>query len=491
MIDEGIGFKKNSKLKNTRLAHNKSNIKLSYSDALEGADKDLIKKKYDLFLDGEHRKAKKYFNAVNPSSGKVLSIVACASKDDVNIALISAKNNVPSLWSKKDQGEMAIYLHNIMRLIQKYSKELSIAEAMENGIPIKIIRKKDINGSIEYLKTYASWAGNFDLYNGYLYAKQLSFSKGIIAINITPNFPVMTAVRSLAPALLCGSTVLIKSGPGSAITMYKFAQIINETELPKGSVNFISGDDSTDMTLASHPLITKFIYSGPVSNGKDIIKAASYSDKILDMELGSCPIHIIFEDAPLDQAVDSIFSGYYFSRGYLPGTGSRIFVQESIFKKVVQKLETGIRTLRVRDPLDRNSDIGPILNAEYLKKLKVIISRYQKERNIVFQPENELPGKDGGFWFKPAILEEFPLSSAAAYDDIPGPIFSLITFRTPKEVIDKVNNSPYGMAAGVWTSKGSKGFLAIKEINTGILWFNTFNKFAPFSSYSWRKENGN
>jgi aldehyde dehydrogenase (NAD+) len=463
-----------------------SGVVWEYSKSIESKDHIDLKSKYDLFIRGKRVKTKKYFNTVNPSNEEVIAKISYASKEDVNKAVLSAEKAYNKVWSKTPPKEKAKYIFRIARMMQEKARELAVIESMDGGKPIKESKSLDVPLAIAHFFYYAGWADKL------AYAKQFLGKKpepiGVVGQIIPWNFPLLMAAWKIAPALACGNTVVIKSAETTPLTLYKLAEIIEEAGLPEGVVNIISGDGETGSYIVNHPKVRKIAFTGSTEVGKIIMRSVAGTDKKVTLELGGKAANIIFDDAPVDQAVEGIINGIYFNQGHVCCAGSRLFVQESIADTVIKKLKRRINTLKVGDPLDKNTDVGAINSRMQLNKIKKLVQSGIDDGCRIYQSASTLPGK--GYWFKPTFFTDVSQSNRIAQEEIFGPVLSVLTFRTPKEAIEKANNTPYGLSAGVWTDKGSKIFKVLNEMKAGVVWSNTYNKFNPASPFGGYKESG-
>lgn len=462
-----------------------------YSKSAEAKDHIHLLDRYDLFIGGKQVKTKKYFSTINPANEEKIAEVAYASGDDVNKAVLSAKKAYDKVWSKVSPKERAKYIFRIARIMQEKAREFAVIESMNGGKPIKESKGIDIPLAIAHFFYYAGWADKLDLaFPGYMGIGKYQYppSIGVVGQIIPWNFPLLMAAWKIAPALACGNTVVIKSAETTPLTLYKLAEVIEEAGLPPGVVNIISGDGDTGAAIVNHPGVKKIAFTGSTEVGKLIMKAIAGTDKKVTLELGGKAANIIFEDAPIDQAIEGIINGIYFNQGHVCCAGSRLFVQESIKSLVVKKLKYRLKSLRVGDPLDKNTDVGAINSRAQLDKITELVNSGIEEGCGIYQTECKLPEK--GFWFKPTFFANTAQSSRIAREEIFGPVLSILTFRTPKEAIEKANNTQFGLSAGIWTDKGSKIFKMVGEIKAGVVWSNTFNKFNPASPFGGYKESG-
>ena len=472
----------NGEIKNGRAVGSK--VKWDYSNSPEAKDHIHLKERYDLFIGGRWVKAKKYFDTINPSNEEKISKVAYASKEDVNKAVIAAERAYNNVWSKISAKERAKYIFRIARIMQEKAREFAVIESMDGGKPIKESKTVDIPLSIAHFFYYAGWADKLS----YAFPNKNIKPIGVVGQIIPWNFPLLMAAWKIAPALACGNTVVIKSAETTPLTLYKLAEVIQEAELPDGAVNIVSGAGDTGSYIVNHPKVKKIAFTGSTEVGKIIMKSIAGTDKKVTLELGGKAANIIFEDAPIDQAVEGIINGIYFNQGHVCCAGSRLFVQESIKDLVIKKLKHRLKSLRVGDPLDKNTDVGAINSKMQLNKIRELVQSGIDEGCSIYQSECTLPER--GYWFKPTFFTDVAQANRIAQEEIFGPVLSVMTFRTPKEAVEKANNTPYGLSAGIWTDKGSKIFKILGQIKAGVVWSNTFNRFNPASPFGGFKESG-
>lgn len=455
----------------------------NYSKSIEDPKHIKLKPEYDLFIGGKWVKTKKYFESINPSNEEVISKVSYASSDDVNKA-VSAAEKAFKTWSKISGKDRSKYIFRIARILQEKAREFSVIESMDGGKPVRESKAVDIPVSIAHFFYYAGWADKLD----FAFPKRKVSPIGVAGQIIPWNFPLLMAAWKIAPALACGNTVVIKSAETTPLTLYKLAEVIEEAELPPGVVNIISGDGATGAAIVRHPLTKKIAFTGSTEVGKIIMKQIAGTDKKVTLELGGKAANIIFEDAPIDAAVEGIINGIYFNQGHVCCAGSRLLVQESVKDLVIKKLKHRMSTLRVGDPLDKNTDVGAINSKMQLEKIRELVEAGVNEGATMYQCECTLPSK--GYWFRPTFFSEVSQSHRIASEEIFGPVLSILTFRTPQEAVEKANNTFYGLSAGVWTDKGSKIFKTLSKIRAGVVWSNTYNKFNPASPFGGYKESG-
>ena len=455
-----------------------------YSKSVEDSKHIKLKSEYDLFIGGKWLKSKKYFKTVNPSNEQVISEIAYASADDVNKAVASAEKAYKNIWSKVSGKDRGKYLFRIARIIQEKAREFAVIESMDGGKPIRESKSVDIPLSLSHFFYYAGWADKLDL----AFPGRKVTPIGVAGQIIPWNFPLLMAAWKIAPALACGNTVVIKSAETTPLTLYKLAEVFEEAGLPEGVVNIISGDGLTGAAIVNHPKTKKIAFTGSTEVGKLIMQQTAGTDKKLTLELGGKAANIIFEDAPIDAAIEGIINGIYFNQGHVCCAGSRLLVQESIKDIVIKKLKHRLKSLRVGDPLDKNTDVGAINSKMQLDKIKELVQSGIAEGASIYQSECRLPER--GYWFRPTFFSDVAQSHRIANEEIFGPVLSILTFRTPAEAVEKANNTFYGLSAGVWTDKGSKIFKTLSKLRAGVVWSNTFNKFNPASPFGGYKESG-
>jgi aldehyde dehydrogenase (NAD+) len=459
--------------------------KWEYAEAPESQDHIQIDKRYDLFIDGKFQEpqSKKYFKTTNPANGKVLSNIAQASEKDVDRAVKAARNAFKK-WSALPAKERGKYIFRIARLIQERAKELAVIESLDGGKPIRESRDIDIPLAANHFFYYAGWADKLE----YAFPGRKVKPLGVAGQIIPWNFPLLMAAWKLAPALATGNTVVLKPAETTPLTAMKLAEIIRDSGLPNGVVNIVTGAGETGASLVRHPDVDKIAFTGSTAVGKFIKKSIAGTSKRLTLELGGKGANIIFEDAALDQAVEGIVNAIFFNQGHVCCAGSRLFVQESVADLVISKLKIRLSSLFVGDPLDKNTDIGAINSKKQLETIKKYIEIGKNEGGQIYQPECKLPKK--GNWCPPTLFLNVSQSHRIVQEEIFGPVLTIQTFRTIDEVIEKANNSPYGLSAGVWTDKGSKIFHLTKKLKAGVIWANTYNKFDATSPFGGYKESG-
>ena len=457
----------------------------NYQEAPESTDHIHIKKQYDLYIDGKFTKPinGKYFDTINPATNKKITSVAEATEDDIDKAVKAARKAFNS-WSKLSGKERGKFIFRIARLIQERAREFAVIESLDGGKPIRESRDIDIPLAANHFFYYAGWADKLE----YAFPNRKAEPLGVAGQIIPWNFPLLMAAWKLAPALATGNTVVLKPAETTPLTALKLAEIIHESGIPKGVVNIVTGAGETGAAIVNHPDIDKIAFTGSTGVGKYIRKATAGTKKKLTLELGGKGANIIFEDAAIDQAIEGIVNAIFFNQGHVCCAGSRLFVQESIEKVVVQKLKDRMESLIVGDPLDKNTDIGAINSKKQLKTIENYIKIGINEGGDIYQPNCTLP--NNGNWCAPTLFLNVSQSHRIVQEEIFGPVLAIQTFRTIDEVIEKANNTPFGLSAGVWTDKGSKIFHLTQKLNAGVIWANTFNKFDATSPFGGYKESG-
>ena len=457
-----------------------------YSPAPESTDHIQLKDQYDLFINGEFIPAVdgKYFDTINPSNEKKIAEVAEAGKADIEKAVDSAQKAYEKTWSKMHPKERGKYIYRIARLLQERAREFSVIETMDGGKPIRESRDVDVPLAAAHFFYHAGWADKLE----YAFPGRVAKPLGVVGQIIPWNFPLLMASWKLAPALATGNTVVLKPAETTPLTAMKLAEIIQEADLPPGVVNIVNGAGETGKFLVNHGDINKIAFTGSTDVGKSIMKSVAGSGKKYTLELGGKAANIIFEDAPIDQAVEGIINAIFFNQGHVCCAGSRLYVQEGVADEVIAKLQKRMESLIVGDPLDKNTDIGAINSKMQLDKIKMYVKLGKDEGGKIHQTACSLPKK--GYWFAPTIFTDVSQSNRIVQEEIFGPVLAIQTFRTVDEVITKANNSPYGLSGGVWTDKGSKIFKVTQDIRAGVIWANTFNKFDPSSPFGGYKESG-
>jgi aldehyde dehydrogenase (NAD+) len=457
-----------------------------YSPAPESTDHIRLEKQYELFIDGKFKKPlkEKYFDTINPATEKKIASVADADEKDVDLAVAAARKAYTKVWSKMPAPERAKYIFRIARMIQERAREFAVIETMDGGKSIRESRDIDIPLAANHFFYYAGWADKLE----YAFPNRKPSSLGVAGQIIPWNFPLLMAAWKIAPALATGNTVVLKPAETTPLTALKLAELIRDSGLPDGVVNIITGAGRTGAAIVGHRDVNKIAFTGSTDVGKMIQKSIAGTDKRLTLELGGKAANIIFEDAPIDQAVEGIINGIFFNQGHVCCAGSRLFIQESVADIVIRKLKDRMETLIVGDPMDKNTDIGAINSKAQLDTIRRYIEIGKNEGAEIYQSSCTLPGK--GFFCKPTLFLQTSQSHRIVQEEIFGPVLTIQTFRTVEEVIEKANNIPYGLSAGVWTDKGSKIFNLTSRLRAGVVWANTYNKFDPTSPFGGYKESG-
>ncbi|MFB7540899.1 aldehyde dehydrogenase family protein [Streptomyces zaomyceticus] len=456
-----------------------------YAPAPESRSVVDIAPSYGLFIDGEFVEAAdgKVFKTVSPSSEEVLSEIAQAGAEDVDRAVKAARKAFEK-WSALPGSERAKYLFRIARIIQERSRELAVLETLDNGKPIKETRDADLPLVAAHFFYYAGWADKLD-HAGYgANPKPL----GVAGQVIPWNFPLLMLAWKIAPALATGNTVVLKPAETTPLTALFFADICRQAGLPKGVVNILPGYGETGAALVAHPDVNKVAFTGSTAVGKAIARSIAGTDKKATLELGGKGANIVFDDAPIDQAVEGIVNGIFFNQGQVCCAGSRLLVQESIQDELLDSLKRRLSTLRLGDPLDKNTDIGAINSSEQLARITSLVEQGEAEGAERWTAACDIP--EAGYWFAPTLFTNVTQAHTVARDEIFGPVLSVLTFRTPDEAVAKANNSQYGLSAGIWSEKGSRILAVANKLRAGVVWANTFNKFDPTSPFGGYKESG-
>lgn len=461
-------------------------IEWNYSSSLEGTAHIQLQKKYDLFIGGKFVKphSGKYFDTINPATGEVLASIAQADETDVDKAVKAARKAYNETWKNMSGKERGKYLFRIARLIQDRAREFAVIETLDAGKTIRESRDVDVPLVANHFFYYAGWADKLE----YAFPNRKVESLGVAGQIIPWNFPLLMAAWKIAPALACGNTVVLKPAETTPLTALKLAELIRDAGLPDGVVNIVTGYGDTGEAIVRHEDVDKVAFTGSTPIGKRIHEIAMETGKKCTLELGGKSANIILDDAPIDQAVEGIVNGIFFNQGHVCCAGSRLFVQENIADLVVRKLKDRMQSLIVGNPLDKNTDIGAINSEKQLKTINQYIQLGVEEGAELYQPECTVPAN--GFYCRPTLFTNVAQSSRIAQEEIFGPVLTIQTFRTVDEVIQKANNSPYGLAAGVWTDKGSRLFNLTAKLNAGVVWGNTYNRFDPSSPFGGFKESG-
>ncbi len=457
-----------------------------YSAAPESSDFIDLKKEYHHYIGGKFVKPKKgrMMKTVNPATEEVIAEFAEGTSEDVNNAVKAARKAYDKTWGKLNGRERGKYIFRLARMIQERSRELAIVESMDGGKPIRESRDVDVPLAAAHFFYYAGWADKLD----YAFPGRKAKPLGVCGQIIPWNFPLLMLAWKIAPALATGNTVVLKPAETTPLTALIFAEICNDAGLPDGVVNIVTGAGLTGASIVDHPDVNKIAFTGSTEVGKVIQKALAGTDKKFTLELGGKGPNIVFEDAPLDQTVEGIINAIFFNQGHVCCAGSRLLVQEGIADRLISKLKDRMDTLMVGDPLDKNTDVGAINSKAQFQKINEYLEIGVKEGASMYQSNGSLPQK--GYFCRPTIFTDVGQSNRIVQEEIFGPVLTIQTFRTPAEAVDKANNTPYGLAGGVWTDKGSKIFKISQKMRSGVVWANTYNKFDPTSPFGGYKESG-
>lgn len=457
-----------------------------YAPSLEGTDIVKIKDRNHLFINGKFvsPQSGKYFETINPATEKPLAEIAEASAKDVDIAVKAAKKSYETIWSKTSPKERARYLYRISRLIQERARELAVLETLDNGKPIKESRDIDVPLTAAHFFYYAGWADKLE----YAVSGQKTKPLGVVAQVIPWNFPLLMAAWKIAPALAAGNTVVIKPAETTSLSILLLAEILQDSGLPDGVVNIVTGAGQTGAALVSHSDVRKVAFTGSTEVGKIIARQISGSNKKLTLELGGKSAHIIYEDAAIDQAVEGVINGIFFNQGHVCCAGSRLLLEESIETHFLEKLKTRMNKLRLGNPLDKNTDVGAVNSKTEHQKIQKLVEEGKLEGGDYFEAKISSPSC--GYFVKPCLFSGLSSAHTLSRIEVFGPVLSVATFRTTAEAIAKANDTPYGLAAGVWSEKGSKIHKTAQQLKAGVVWANTYNKFDPSSPFGGFFESG-
>jgi aldehyde dehydrogenase (NAD+) len=457
-----------------------------YAPAPESRDIVSIEPEYGLFVGGEFRPAAdgRTFATVNPATEEPLARVAAAGPADVDAAVAAARTAYEQVWGPMPGSERAKYLYRIARQLQERAREFAVLESLDNGKPIKESRDVDIPLAAAHFFYYAGWADKLEHAGFGPDPRPL----GVAGQVIPWNFPLLMAAWKLAPALAAGNTCVLKPAETTPLTALLLARVCEQAGLPPGVVNVLTGAGDTGAALVGHPGVNKVAFTGSTEVGKEIARAVAGTNKKLTLELGGKAANIVFDDAPIEQAVEGIVNGIFFNQGHVCCAGSRLLVQESVADTVVDRLQRRLATLRLGDPLDKNTDIGAINSREQLNKINELAEAGEAEGAQRWSPPCQLPEK--GYWFPPTVFTGVSQSHRIAREEIFGPVLSVLTFRTPDEAVVKANNTPYGLSAGIWTDKGSRILWLAQKLRAGVVWANTYNRFDPASPFGGYQESG-
>ena len=459
---------------------------LDYVSSLESTDVVSIDDSHELWIEGKPSEpaTNRYFPTVNPATEETLSRVAEAGAEDVARAVKAARRAYAGVWGRMGGAERAKHLYRLARMLQERSREFSVLETLDGGKPIKESRDIDLPLAAAHFFYYAGWADKLE----YAFPGLDTRPLGVVGQVIPWNFPMLMLAWKVAPALATGNTVVLKPAETTPLTALAFARLADEAGLPPGVLNIVTGDGRTGAEVVAHPGVDKVAFTGSTEVGKLIQRSLAGTRKRLTLELGGKAPHVIFDDAPLDQATEGIINGIFFNQGHVCCAGSRLLVQESVYDALMDKLKVRLATLRVGDPLDKNTDVGAINSRAQLDRITELVDVGVAEGAEMYQPSCSLP--DRGYWFAPTLFVGVSQSHRIAQEEIFGPVLSIMTFRTPAEAVEKANNTPYGLSAGVWTSKGSRILWMADRLKAGVVWANTYNKFDPSSPFGGYQESG-
>jgi aldehyde dehydrogenase (NAD+) len=456
------------------------------SPAPESTSHARIDKSYGLFINGEFQESAggNLFDTINPATEEVIAEITESTAADVDRAVKSARKAYDRYWSRTSPRERGKYVFRIARIMQEKSRELAVIESLDGGKPIRESRDIDIPLAAGHFFYYAGWADKLK----YAFPNRDPKPLGVAGQIIPWNFPLLMAAWKIAPALATGNTVVLKPAETTSLTALKLAEIIQQADLPPGVVNIVTGHGDVGAAIVNHKNIDKIAFTGSTRVGKLIQQAIAGTNKKCTLELGGKAANIVFEDAPIEQAVEGIINGIYFNQGHVCCAGSRLFVQESVHDEVIAKLKHRMSSLIVGDPLDKNTDVGAINSKKQLDTIRSYIEIGKQEGAEFFELDCKLPTR--GYWCRPSLFTDVAQSNRIAQEEIFGPVLAVQTFRTVAEVIQKANNTPYGLSAGVWTDKGSKMFNLTAQMRAGVVWGNTYNLFDPTSPFGGYKESG-
>ena len=456
----------------------------TYAPAPEARDIVRLRERYGHFVGGEWLEPTETYETISPATEETLAVVGQATAKDVDRAVGAARDAFANGWSALPGSERAKYLFRIARILQERSREFAVLESLNGGKPIKESRDVDLPLAAVHFFYYAGWADKLE----YAFPNRRPRPVGVAGQIIPWNFPLLMLAWKIAPALACGNTVVLKPAETTPLTALLFCDVLRQAELPAGVVNIVTGDGRTGAAIVDHEGIDKIAFTGSTEVGKAIQRRLAGTQKKLTLELGGKAANIVFDDSALDQAVEGIVNGIYFNQGHVCCAGSRLFAQESIYEPLVEKLKRRLETLRVGDPLDKNTDVGAINSKMQLEKIEELVEAGKEEGAEIYQPPCRMPEK--GYWFVPTVFTNVAQSYRIAQEEIFGPVLSVLTFRTPEEAVEKANNTPYGLSAGVWTEKGSRILWMAQRLRAGVVWANTFNRFDPGSPFGGYKESG-
>jgi aldehyde dehydrogenase (NAD+) len=455
----------------------------TYAPAPESREIVRLRERYGLFVGGEWLEPQETYTTIDPAHEEPLAEVGQATDEEVQAAVGAAREAYDDGWSALPGSERAKYLFRIARILQERSREFAVLESLNGGKPIKESRDVDLPLAAAHFFYYAGWADKLE----YAFPNRTPKPLGVAGQIIPWNFPLLMLAWKIAPALAAGNTVVLKPAETTPLSALHFCDVLRQAELPPGVVNIVTGDGRTGAAIVKSD-VDKVAFTGSTEVGKAIQRELAGTGKKLTLELGGKAANVIFDDAALDQAVEGIVNGIYFNQGHVCCAGSRLLVQESVYEDVIDKLKRRLTTLRVGDPLDKNTDVGAINSAQQLEKIEELVESGKAEGAAIYQPPCRLP--EQGYWFVPTVFTDVAQSYRIAQEEIFGPVLSVLTFRTPDEAVEKANNTPYGLSAGVWTEKGSRILSMAQRLRAGVIWANTYNRFDPTSPFGGYKESG-
>jgi aldehyde dehydrogenase (NAD+) len=454
-----------------------------YASAPESREIVSIRERYGHFVGGEWLEPKETYTTIDPASEEPLAEVGQATEEEVRLAVEAAREAYENGWSALPGSERAKYLFRIARILQERAREFAVLESLNGGKPIRESRDVDLPLSAAHFFYYAGWADKLE----YAFPNRKPKPLGVAGQVIPWNFPLLMLAWKVAPALAAGNTVVLKPAETTPLSALLFCDVLRQAEVPPGVVNILTGDGRTGAAIVKSD-VDKIAFTGSTEVGKAIQRELAGTGKKLTLELGGKAANVIFDDAALDQAVEGIINGIYFNQGHVCCAGSRLLVQESVYEDVIDKLKRRLTTLRVGDPLDKNTDVGAINSRQQLDKIEELVESGREEGAAIYQPPCRLPER--GYWFVPTVFTDVAQSYRVAQEEIFGPVLSVLTFRTPDEAVEKANNTPYGLSAGVWTEKGSRILSMAQRLRAGVIWANTYNRFDPSSPFGGYKESG-
>ncbi|RWC60000.1 aldehyde dehydrogenase family protein [Mesorhizobium sp.] len=436
-----------------------------------------------LFIDGAWKAASggKTFETSEPSSGKLLAKVSDAGAADIDAAVAAATKALPK-WSASSGYVRAKVLYAIGRAMQRHQRLFAVLESIDNGKPIRESRDIDVPLAIRHFIHHAGWAQALD--------RDFPGHKGVGVVGqIIPwNFPLLMLAWKIAPALAAGCTVVLKPAEFTPLTSILFAEICERAGVPKGVVNIVQGGPEAGAAIVNHPGIQKIAFTGSSEVGKIIRKATAGSGKKLSLELGGKSAFIVFEDADLDSAVEGLVDGIWFNQGQVCCAGSRLLVQEGIADALIAKVKTRMSRLRVGSPLDKNTDIGPLVDLTQLDRVKGLVAEGARQGAVCWQPDAALPSS--GYYHLPTLATGVSPANILAQEEVFGPVLATMTFRNTEEAIELANNTRYGLAASVWSENVNLTLHVAPQLKAGVVWVNGTNMFDAACGFGGYRESG-